>query len=601
MYYKILFSLLRGFGVCLLFLSPAYAFLFTPVNSNPGTNSIYLSYDGTQNQADLITINVRVNTLSISTPAIGAAFDLDFNPSVLTYDSLLPGDFFERGDLAGNGSMVRLSAMQQGMPGKLLIGISQNYGDPGASGSGILLTLKFRVASGSQILQSNLSFSNMNLISLQRQLIAGLNWYGGQAVQSPLEITTASVPPEATQGLSLTFSLTASGGFPPYTWSQTSGNMPPGLQLNTSTGVISGTPSTPGAYSVTIRLRDSLLQEVSRTFNTVINPAPQILASSLPGGSVNQAYNQTLSASGGTAPLTWDLSSGALPPGIALNSATGLLSGTPTASGTTSFTVRLRDFYGAVATKPLSITVNQGVSISTAILPETTAGAVYSAALQVQGGAAPYTWTIASGLPPGLSLISTTGEILGIASTAGNYTFTATVRDLSNASATKALVIMVYPAPAIATTSVNNLYQGSAGQGVIFTATGGISPYTWSVTAGSLPAGLTLDTQTGTVSGSPTTPGIYAFTIRVTDALGIASSTPYQWVILATPPGNVDFTTPGSVNRVDGYDLITLDMAFGTTAGSPGWNPLADLNGDGIIDDADFSILEGNFGKSNGL
>ena len=601
MYYKILFSLLRGFGVCLLFLSPAYAFLFTPVNSNPGANSIYLSYDGTQNQADLITINVRVNTLSISTPAIGAAFDLDFNPSVLTYESLLPGDFFERGDLAGNGSMVRLSAMQQGMPGKLLIGISQNYGDPGASGSGILLTLKFRVASGSQILQSNLSFSNMNLISLQRQLIAGLNWYGGQAVQSPLEITTASVPPEATQGLSLTFSLTASGGFPPYTWSQTAGNMPPGLQLNTSTGVISGTPSTPGAYSVTIRLRDSLLQEVSRTFNTVINPAPQILTSSLSGGSVNQAYNQILSASGGTAPLTWDLSSGALPPGIALNSATGLLSGTPTVSGTTSFTVRLRDLYGAVATKPLSITVNQGVSISTAILPETTAGAVYSAALQVQGGAAPYTWTIASGLPPGLSLISTTGEILGIASTAGNYTFTATVRDLSNASATKALVIMVYPAPAIATTSVNNLYQGSAGQGVTFAATGGISPYTWSVTAGSLPAGLTLDTQTGTVSGSPTTPGIYAFTIRVTDALGIASSTPYQWVILATPPGNVDFTTPGSVNRVDGYDLITLDMAFGTTAGSPGWNPLADLNGDGIIDDADFSILEGNFGKSNGL
>jgi hypothetical protein len=62
----------------------------------------------------------------------------------------------------------------------------------------------------------------------------------------------------------------------------------------------------------------------------------------------------------------------------------------------------------------------------------------------------------------------------------------------------------------------------------------------------------------------------------------------------------VDFATPGSVDRVDGYDLIALDMVFGTTAGSPGWNPLADLNGDGIIDDADFSILQGNFGKSNG-
>ena len=470
MHHKISLSLLRGLGVCLLFLSPAHAFLFTPVNSNPGTGSIYLSYNGAQSQGNIMAIDVKVNTLSSSTPAIGAAFDLDFNPSVLTYDSLLPGDFFERADLPGNGSMVRLSAMQQGMPGKLLIGISQNYGDPGASGSGTLLTLKFRVASGTQILQSNLSFSNMNLISLQRQLIAGLNWYGGQAVQSPLEITTASVP-AATQGLNLTFSLTASGGFPPYTWSQTVGNMPPGLQLNVNTGVISGTPSTPGTYSVTIRLRDSILQEVNRIFNTVINPAPQIVTSALPGITVNQAYSQSLSASGGTAPLTWDISSGTLPSGILLNSSTGLLSGTPTVSGTSSFTVRLRDVNGAATTKTLSMTVNQGISVTTTSLPETTAGAVYSATLQAQGGAAPYTWIIASGLPPGLSLISTTGEILGIASTAGNWTFTATVRDVSNASATRTLAIMVYPAPAIATASLSNLYQGSAGQGVTFTAT----------------------------------------------------------------------------------------------------------------------------------
>ena len=117
--------------MCLLFLSPAHAFLFTPANPNPGAGSIYLSYNGAQSQGNIIAIDVKVNTLSGGTPAMGVTFDLDFNPSALTYDSLLPGDFFERGDLAGNGSMVRLAALQQGMPGKLLIGVSRNFGDPG--------------------------------------------------------------------------------------------------------------------------------------------------------------------------------------------------------------------------------------------------------------------------------------------------------------------------------------------------------------------------------------------------------------------------------------------------------------------------------------
>ena len=65
--------------------------------------------------------------------------------------------------------------------------------------------------------------------------------------------------------------------------------------------------------------------------------------------------------------------------------------------------------------------------------------------------------------------------------------------------------------------------------------------------------------------------------------------------ILANPPGNVDFTTIGSENRVDGYDLIALSMAWETTNGSPGWNPLAALNSDGIINRADVRILLSNF------
>src|SRR3989337_1437554 len=249
--------------VCLLFISPANAYIFTPDNPAPGAGSIYLSYNGAQSQGDILAVDVRVNSLPDSIPAIGAAFDLVYDPSVLTYDSSLPGNFFESTDIPGNGSMVRLVALQHGMPGTLVIGVSQNNGDPGASGSGVILTLKFRVASGGQILQSNISLSLMNMLDLQGQAIEGLNWYDCQVVQHPLEIVTASVP-QGTLGSSMTLPLTASGGFPPYTWGKTAGSsLPPGLSLNANTGVVSGTPTASGSYPVTVLLTDASLQEVT--------------------------------------------------------------------------------------------------------------------------------------------------------------------------------------------------------------------------------------------------------------------------------------------------------------------------------------------------
>lgn len=497
---------------CLLSLSPAEAYIFSPELPAPGAGSIYMSYNGVQSQGDILAIDVRAGNLSVSTPAIGTAFDLDFDPSVLTYDSYLPGNFFEMSDIPGNGNTVRLVAIQQGAPGKLVIGVSQNSRDPGASGSGVILTLKFRVASGRQAMQSNISISQMSLIDVQGMIIPGLNGYNGRVVQDPLEIVTSSLS-KGTQGKNMTLSLTASGGFPPYRWSKTAGNLAPGLSLNVNTGVISGLPSEPGNYPFTILLRDSSSQEITRE---------------------------------------------------------------------------------------LTITVNQKVSITTTSLPETTAGAAYHNTLRVQGGSAPYTWTIAAGLPDGLNLIYDTGEIVGITSTAGNWGFTVTVRDAYDSTATKMLEIMVNPSPAIATTSVSNLYQDSTGHGVTFAATGGISPYTWSLLSGSLPDGLTMNTQNGVVSGTPSKPGKYTFTVLITDAAGITSATEYQWVILATPPGNADFVTPGSINRVDGYDLIALTLASGTTADLQKWNPFADFNGDQVIDGSDLIIMLDNFGKSNG-
>jgi len=195
-------------------------------------------------------------------------------------------------------------------------------------------------------------------------------------------------------------------------------------------------------------------------------------------------------------------------------------------------------------------------------------------------------------------LINETGEIIGIPGVSGNWQFTVTVRDINGASISKDMQILVNPAIEITTSATVNLYQGASGSNIVFTASGGTAPYLWDVVSGNLPAGLVLDGQTGTVSGTPVKPGIYTFTLQITDATGVSSSVTYTWAILANPPGNVDFTTIGSENRVDGYDLIALSMVWGTINGSAGWNQLADLNSDGIINGADISILQTNFGKS---
>ncbi|MBI4714843.1 MAG: putative Ig domain-containing protein [Nitrospirae bacterium] len=518
---------------------------------------------------------------------------------MLTYAGFIPGDFFERSDLPGNGSVVRLVVLQAGSPGKLVVGISQNIGDPGVSGGGVILTLKFTVAAAVQTLQSTLSFSNMNLLSPQGGAITGLTWYLGQVVQSPLAIVTPALA-QATAGKGYTSSLTASGGFPPYTWSGSGSMAPTGLTLDPATGAITGVPSSAGIYPLTFHLMDATGNEVLKDLTMVVNPPPAITTTALAAATAGQPYQQALTKSGGTDPSVWGISSGALPPGIQLQPATGVLSGTPTSAGSYPFRVRLVDANGVFTAADFSMTVNSGPAITTGILSQTTVGANFAATLQVSGGTAPYTWNIPAGLPPGLSLIPETGEILGIPSAAGNWQFTAQIQDVNGASASSSLEILVNPAPTLTTSTVNNLYQGSSGVAMTFGATGGVAPYTWSVLSGNLPPGLSLDTQTGTVSGTPAAPGLYTFTLQVTDAAGVVSSTAYTWAILANPPGNVDFITPGSEIRVDGYDLIALEMAFGTTPGSPGWNPLADLDGNGVIDDADLVILQTNFGLSTG-
>jgi uncharacterized repeat protein (TIGR01451 family) len=185
----------------------------------------------------------------------------------------------------------------------------------------------------------------------------------------PLAITDDGYLPAGIAGTAYTHQLAATGGVDPYTWAVTSGALPAGLTLSAS-GVISGTPTlastTPSAITLTLTDSQNPAASVSKDLLLFVNAPPPvpgvITTSSLPAATVGSPYAATLTVSGGTPPFRWSVFAGStLPAGLTISSS-GVISGTPTTAGTTSFTVQLNDsadpFYARPVWAPLSITVN---------------------------------------------------------------------------------------------------------------------------------------------------------------------------------------------------------------------------------------------------
>src|SRR5215472_3541384 len=296
-----------------------------------------------------------------------------------------------------------------------------------------------------------------------------------------------------------------------------------------------------------------------------------ISVTSLPSGQAKSAYSTALIASGGTVPYSWTISSGSLPAGLALSSS-GQITGIPSTVGTSSFTVSVTDS----SSPPKSASANSSITIAaaaasvqitTSSLADGQTDTPYSASLAATGGAAPYTWSVSSGsLPAGLTL-SSAGQISGTPTTAATSLFTVVVSDSSspvqNATTNLSIAITASVAPLQITTS--SLPGGVADTSYSATeaATGGKKPYSWSISSGSLPAGLTLSTS-GEISGTPTTSGTYSFTVQVTD-----SSSPQQ---KATKNHKVPIAGSGKPLQITTSSLPsgTTNTSYSTTLAASG-------------------------------
>jgi Putative Ig domain/RTX calcium-binding nonapeptide repeat (4 copies) len=169
-------------------------------------------------------------------------------------------------------------------------------------------------------------------------------------------ITTTSLP-GGTVGVAYSLTLTATGGTPGYAWALESGALPAGLALGAG-GTISGTPTSAGVSTFTVRATDSRSQTDTQELTLAVAspPAPTITTTSLIGGAVGRAYSQALMATDGTPGYGWTLDSGSLPAGLALSSS-GSITGIPTIVGSSTFTVRVTDSRSQTDTQELTITV----------------------------------------------------------------------------------------------------------------------------------------------------------------------------------------------------------------------------------------------------
>jgi hypothetical protein len=352
---------------------------------------------------------------------------------------------------------------------------------------------------------------------------------GGGSGTQPLGITAAS-PPAGTTGPAYSgYTFLASGGTPPLSWTET-GPMPPGLGLSTS-GQLSGSPTTAGKYPISITVTDSSMPPLTASMSVSldINDSSIVVATSPspPAGMVTYPYpGYGFTASGGSPPYTWQ-ASGALPPGLMLGN-DGTVSGTPTQVGSYSFSVTATDSAQTPVQGPpfpTQIQINNPPKLTlnpTPAPPAGVGGMPYGPfGFSATGGFLPLSWsTTPSSLPPGLS-VGTDGFLNGVPTSLGTFNFTVTVTDSSAPTpAMSSLPFSINIAkPPPPTINHSEPYTGTVGAvygNFQFSANGGLAPLVWLETP-QLTNGLSLSSD-GILSGTPTAAGQFPITLDVTDA-----------------------------------------------------------------------------------
>src|SRR5450830_1195666 len=361
---------------------------------------------------------------------------------------------------------------------------------------------------------------------------------------SPITVTPASLAAPVI-GVSYNQTISSTGGVAPYTYTLTS-TLPTGMTLSTA-GVISGTPTATGVFVFGAQITDSTTPTALTTTKnysfTVAAPVLVITPASPPAGAVSQAYSQQFSTSGGTSGYTYVVESGTLPTGLNL-SASGLLSGTPTATGTFNFVLKSTDSTGGGG--PYAKTISISMTINA--LPIPTVSSISPTSGPTTGGT--------SVIITGTNLTGATAVRFGATNATGFTVNSATQITATAPAGTGTVDVRV-------TTGGGTSATGSADQFTYVAAptVSSLSPST----------GLTAGGAIVTITGSNLT-GATAVRFGASNALSFNVASATQ--ITATAPagtGTVDvrITTPGGTSATSAADQFTYVAAPTVTSISP--------------------------------
>lgn len=386
----------------------------------------------------------------------------------------------EAGGSSGYGSVFRLAPSGSGWTEKVIY--SFRNGTDGAnpvggvifdsSGSLYCTTTGGGGGGAGTVLQLTSSRGSWTL-----KVLYALTGQAGGGPQAPLTIDAAGnlygvTLQDGASGYGSVFRLTRSNGGWAYTDLHdfsfgSDGAKPLGTVALDESGNLYGTALDGGAYG----------------FGVVYEILPLLITtSSLPQGTVDVPYSATLGVTGGLPPYDWSIVSGSLPNGLALEADSGLISGTPTTSGSFNFTAQVSDSQSppATVTASLSITIQYApLSITTTSLPSGRVDVSYSATLAAAGGLPPYSWALTQGsLPNGLTLNTSTGIVSGVPTTPGTFNFMVQVSDSQSPPATASAPLTI----AVNSWVVFLSWNASTSPGVIgynvFRATNSGGPYT---------------------------------------------------------------------------------------------------------------------------
>jgi len=396
----------------------------------------------------------------------------------------------------------------------------------------------------------------------------------------------------ATVGVQYSSTFKGLGGNQDYNWSL-SGTPPTGLSLgglSSATSILGGVPTTPGQWSdLRVNLSDSAGHSTSTApFSVTVADPLKISGNPATVATVGQSYSASFTSNGGHAPISWLLSSGALPKGLSFSN--GTISGTPEEPGTSAgLVVQATDVASNKATSaPFSIAVSQPLSIAGAPSNIATVGVSYSGVFTAAGGNGNYSWSVKSGqIPDGMKFAN--GEITGAPTSIGTWPdIVIGVADGDGRSAQSSPFSIVVSDPLAIAGSPSPVATVGANYSAVFAATGGDGNYNWVVRSGTLPQGLSL--ADGKITGVPTTAvSSTNIVIGVTDGNGRTANSPPFSIVVSNPltvagtPAPIatvgtsysaTFTASGGAGGnswtvVSGSLPTGLSLASGSITGSP--------------------------------